>query len=481
MKIFKNSILIMLLVTIHRITSDKAFCSFRILADNLSGMAKRSHLSSLINNSHKEGSYVPRTEKQRPLRRPYTTSYNSALNKKIQLKEVDFQYCNRFTEQYYFKEDLLNKLEERRPLRIKYGVDVTSPFLHLGHAVNLWVMRHFQECGHKVIFLIGDFTTKIGDPTGRSETRKIIPYDQIQKYSQEFIHQVGSVLHTDPSVFEIQRNSEWFGKMSLSKFLELASLTTHSTLIKRDMFQKRMQNEKEIHINEMLYPVLQGYDSVMLESDLTVVGSDQFFNENIGRFLQEKLQQKPQVILTTKITPGTDGKEKQSKSLGNFIALDDSPRDKFGKILSIPDSLIFPYLEVYTTLDILTIKHMAKQVSSRTLNPMEAKKTLGHEIVARYHGKKVADEELDWFINVFSKRNEPSDILIVKINGDKTLLDIMKLCLPLSSKTSLRKLISQGAVSLLNVKLTEQDKKYNFVNGNIIKIGKRGCFSLKIK
>jgi tyrosyl-tRNA synthetase len=261
---------------------------------------------------------------------------------------IDLSNLARTTDEIYSLDELRARLALNRPLRIKYGVDVTAPDLHLGHAVNVWMMRRFQEHGHKVVFLIGDFTTRIGDPTGRSLTRRLVAPEEIERNLDRFLAQVGLVLLTDPSVFEVRRNSEWFGTMELGDFLAIASLVTHSQLIKRDMFQKRIQDQAEIYIHEMLYPLLQGYDSYMLDSDLTIVGSDQLFNELMGRIMQEKHRRPPQVVLTTRITPGTDGREKQSKSLGNYIALADPPREKFGKLMSIPDSLIVPYLEVYS-------------------------------------------------------------------------------------------------------------------------------------
>ena len=187
--------------------------------------------------------------------------------------------------------------------------------------------------------MIGDFTTRIGDPTGRNQTRPIIAPEDIEKNAEEFIKQIGTVVHTDPAVFEVRRNSEWYANMPLDRFLELVSMVTHARLVSRDMFRDRIANDVEIYMHEVLYPVLQGYDSVMLQSDLTIVGSDQLFNENLGRFYQERFGQAPQVIITSKITPGTDGRNKQSKSLNNYIGLIDSPRDKYGKIMSMPDDL----------------------------------------------------------------------------------------------------------------------------------------------
>ena len=224
------------------------------------------------------------------------------------------------------------RLESGRPLRIKYGVDLTAPDLHLGHAVNLWLMRHLQDHGHRVVFLLGDLTTRVGDPTGKSETRPVLTAEQIEQNAQAFLDQVSIVLDTAPDVFEVRRNSEWFDRMPVAELLSLFSMTTHAQLMARDMFRERVAQGREIALHELTYPVLQGYDSFAMQSDLTIVGSDQLFNEMMGRQFQQRLGASPQSLITTVITPGLDGGPKQSKSLGNYIALTDSATDKFGKI-----------------------------------------------------------------------------------------------------------------------------------------------------
>lgn len=300
--------------------------------------------------------------------------YLESLEKDGLPTPVDFDSLERTIDQTFSLEEMHAKLRLKRPLRIKYGVDATAPFLHIGHAVNIWMMRELQEHGHIVVFLLGDFTTRIGDPSGKSETRKVIPREEIEANADEFLRQVSHILLTDSAVFEVRRNSEWYENMRLGDFMSLLSMVTHSKLIQRDMFQKRIQKGHEIHMHEMLYPILQGYDSVMLKSDLTIVGTDQLFNELMGRFYQEKLGQTPQVVITTKITPGTDGVEKQSKSIGNYIALTDAPRDKYGKVMSIPDSLIIPYLEIYTLVPVEKVCDMEKRMESGALNPHGRKK-----------------------------------------------------------------------------------------------------------
>lgn len=382
---------------------------------------------------------------------------------------------SRTTDQTFSVEELKVKLELGRPLRIKFGVDVTAPFLHIGHAVNLWMMRKLQEHGHKVVLLIGDFTTRIGDPTGKSQTRKIISKEDIEINAKNFIEQVSTVLLTNPSVFEVQRNSEWFEAMPMDEFLSLLSMVTHARLIERDMFQKRIAEGQEIRIHEMIYPIIQGYDSVMLESDITIVGSDQLFNELMGRFFQEKFDQAPQIVMTSRITPGLDGSEKQSKSLGNYVALADSPRDKFGKIMRLPDELIAEWLEIYTTIsmdEIIRVKESLAQGS----NPMDAKKTLASAVVERYHGDTVAQEEEDWFINTFSNREVPEDIVEISIPHGLTILEAIEVCLPEHSRTSIRELIEAGAVQFKDQKFT--DPKQPLDGGGILKVGKRRWFRL---
>jgi tyrosyl-tRNA synthetase len=300
----------------------------------------------------------------------------------------------RTTEEVFSLEELKKLLSCGRQLRMKFGVDVTAPDLHIGHAVNLWMYRKLQEMGHKVVFLIGDFTTQIGDPTGKSKMRPIIPLEEIEKNAEAFINQAKMVLHDEPNLVEVRRNSEWYDNMSAKELLSLMSMVTHDRLIARDMFRKRIEQKQEIYENELIYPILQGYDSVMLKTDLTIIGSDQLYNEMMGRFFQGKFVQIPQVIITTKITPGIDGKEKQSKSLGNYIGLAHPPKEKFGRIMSMPDNLIIEYFKVYTEVPLEEIIKMEKNFSS---DPMKFKLLLAEEVVKRYHGEKIAEEELQLF------------------------------------------------------------------------------------
>lgn len=396
------------------------------------------------------------------------------------VKPIDLGVLARTTNDIFSLDELKKKLARNKPLRIKYGVDVTAPFLHIGHAVNLWMMRYFQEHGHKVVFLVGDFTTRIGDPTGKDATRTAPTDEEIQINAKRFIEQVSTVLLTDPAVFEIRRNTEWFDKMTVAEFFPLLAMMTHARLVQRDMFQKRIKEQKEIYMHEMLYPLLQGYDSYMLESDLTIVGNDQLFNEMQGRLYQEKHGQEPQIVMTTKITPGTDGKEKQSKSLGNYIAIADTPRDKFGKIMSIPDNLIVQYFEVYTDVPMDEIRGLEKELAGGA-NPSVFKKKLASAVVARYHGADAGKAELEWFETTFSKKQVPTDIPTVEVPASITALDLVTKCDTSLSRSEARRLIQQKAVSVDDMKVESDSQVLTGLDGKTIQIGKRRWFKLAVK
>jgi len=386
----------------------------------------------------------------------------------------------RTTEDVFSLEELKNLLSSGRQLRIKYGVDVTAPHLHIGHAVNMWMMREMQDMGHKVQFLIGDFTTRIGDPTGRNKLRPVISQEEIEENAQAFIDQAKMVLRVDdPNLYELRRNSEWYEHMSASELLQLLSMVTHSRLAARDMFQERIRQGLDIHMHEMIYPALQGYDSFALQSDLTIIGSDQLFNEMMGRFYQERLGRSPQVIITTKITPGIDGKAKQSKSLGNYIGLGHSPRDKFGRVMKLPDHLIVTYLEVYTQVPLEQVGEIAQRVASE---PMKCKLFLAHEIVKRYHGAEAADQEQVWFIETFSARNTPADIPEMVIEErEQPAFDLVKRFFDgQKSNREIRRLFEQGAISLNESTISQPDRVVHMKNGDVFRVGKRTWFRIHI-
>lgn len=380
----------------------------------------------------------------------------------------------RTTDDVFSLEELKKILTSGKRLVLKYGVDVTAPHLHIGHAVNLWMYRSLQELGHKIIFLIGDFTTQIGDPTGKNKTRPVIPEEEIKENAEAFIKQAMMVLHNDPDLVEIRRNSEWFREMPTQKFLSLMSMVTHAQLAARDMFRKRIDSGQEIYMHEMIYPLLQGYDSVELNADLTIIGSDQLYNEMMGRFFQEKFGQTAQVILTTKITPGIDGKAKQSKSLGNYIGLSHSPREKFGRLMSMPDNLIQQYLEVYTDLPMEIVTSLSEQIKS---DPMKIKTRLANAVVSRYHGNEIANTEERWFIQTFSRKEVPTDIPTIAIGKESApALEILKHCQTDKSNGELRRLIEQGGAKVNGEKISSPEQKISLPA--VVTIGKRHWFDV---
>jgi tyrosyl-tRNA synthetase len=383
----------------------------------------------------------------------------------------------RTTEQVYSVDELSERLKAGQKLRIKYGVDVTAPFLHLGHAVNLWMMRELQEQGHKLVFLIGDCTTKIGDPTGRSSTRPVMTDDTIETNAKEYVDQIARVVLTDPAVFEVRRNSEWYKTMPPAEFLALLSVVTHAKMISRDMFRQRIESGAEIYMHELIYPILQGYDSVMLNSDLTIVGTDQLFNESMGRFYQERFGQRPQVIVTSKITPGTDGKAKQSKSLNNYIALLDEPTEKFGKIMSIGDDLIVTFFEVYTDVPLADIRDLEIALAA-DLNPKIAKTMLAEKVVERYHGRAAAQAAAEAFHRRFSERELDDNLTLLEVPSVLSAVDLVKLARPEISRSEARRLLAQNGVTLCSAKLQDQPL-VQVRSGDVLTIGKRQAFRLR--
>jgi len=379
----------------------------------------------------------------------------------------------RTTDDVFTLDELRQRLLSGRQLVMKYGVDVTAPHIHIGHAVNLWMYKELQELGHRIVFLIGDFTTRIGDPTGKDKARPVIPEEEIQQNAEAFIRQAMTILHDDPHLVDIRRNSEWFGTMPASRFMSLLAMITHSRLAARDMFRKRVQEGDDIYMHEMLYPVLQGYDSVELEADLAVIGSDQLYNEMIGRFYQERFGTQPQVILTTKITPGIDGGSKQSKSLDNYIGLGHTPREKFGRIMSMPDDFVHEYFVVYTDMPIEDVDHICEQQS-----PRDAKLQLAEEIVSRYHGRESALAERQWFIATFSNKQAPEDAPTITFTEERVrAFDAVRRCLPKSeSNSQIRRLFQQGAARIDDEKVGLQD---TIVLPAQLKVGKRRWFKLQ--
>ena len=315
------------------------------------------------------------------------------------------------------RERLEKSLATGRPMRVKAGFDPTAPDLHLGHTVLMRKLKHFQDMGHTVIFLIGDFTGLIGDPTGRSATRPPLTREQIDQNAETYKAQVFKILDRDKS--EVRFNSEWLGKLGFEGFIRLAGKFTVSQMLEREDFRKRFEEEKPIAMHELLYPIAQGYDSVALEADVELGGTDQKFNLLMGRELQRHYGQPPQIVLTTPLLEGTDGVQKMSKSYGNYIGITEAPIEMYGKVMSISDELMWRYYELVTDVSIAEIEHMKQQVASGEAHPMKLKQELGKRIVADFHSPEAAEQAAQDWSRMFQKDGTPEDLPVMSVRFDE--------------------------------------------------------------
>jgi tyrosyl-tRNA synthetase len=371
------------------------------------------------------------------------------------------------------EKDLAKLIDTGKPLKVKAGFDPTAPDLHLGHTVLLHKMRQFQELGHEVIFLIGDFTGMIGDPTGRSETRKNLTPQEVQKNAKTYLAQVYKILN--PEKTTVAYNSEWMNKFTSVNMIELAAHYTVARMLERDDFQKRLAKNLPVSIHELMYPLIQGYDSVALQSDIELGGTDQKFNLLVGRDLQRAYGQKPQVVLTMPLLEGTDGVQKMSKSLGNSIGVFDAPNEMFGKIMSISDDLMWRYYELLSQVSAQDLEVMKKQSEAGNLNPKNSKMDLAKEIVALYHSPELAGMALAEFESVFKKKNLPEDIPVVKGWGDKLkgVCNILKDYNLTDSTSAARRLIQQGSVTINGEKICDVNQELPGNLEYLIKVGKK--------
>ncbi|MFA5725934.1 MAG: tyrosine--tRNA ligase [Candidatus Omnitrophota bacterium] len=344
------------------------------------------------------------------------------------------------------EDELRKKLGEGRPLKVKAGFDPTAPDLHLGHTVLLRKLRQFQDLGHEVYFLIGDFTGQIGDPTGKSETRKQLTRQEVARNAETYKKQVSKIL--DVRKLKIVFNSKWFDKMSVVDMLRLTTHASVSQMLSRDDFKKRHANGENISILEFMYPLMQGYDSVVLEADIELGGTDQIFNLLVGRDFQKDFNQPQQVVITMPLLVGTDGAQKMSKSSGNYIGINDPAKDIFGKIMSISDELMLKYYELLTDQNLDEIKKM---------HPKEAKANLAKIIITQYHSKAIAAKEALEFERVFSQKEIPQDMPEYKTDGRKNILVILTESKLAASGNEARRLVKQGAVTFNNQKIEKED------------------------
>ncbi|MDH5638395.1 MAG: tyrosine--tRNA ligase [Nitrospinota bacterium] len=389
------------------------------------------------------------------------------------------EVIRRGTVEILLEEDLAKKLEKSvatsAPLRIKAGFDPTAPDLHLGHMVLISKLRQFQDLGHTVMFLIGDFTGMIGDPTGKNETRPPLTLEQVKANADTYAAQVFKTL--DPDKTEVMFNSVWLEKMTPSEFIGLAARHTVARMLERDDFSKRYSEGKAISIHEFLYPLLQGYDSVEMQADVELGGADQKFNLLVGRDLQRSYGKEPQVCLTMPLLEGTDGVRKMSKSYDNYIGIDERPKEIFGKVMSISDDLMIRYYELLSTISNEELEKLKSDLKSGALHPKKAKVDLGREIVARFHSEEDAVKAADEFERVFASGKLPDDIPVSTFNWDENgeawLPKALQEVGLVSSSSDGRRMIKQGAVSVDGVKISDQDYKIRRGREKLVKIGKR--------
>lgn len=376
-------------------------------------------------------------------------------------------------------DDLIKKLESGKKLKIKLGMDPTAPDLHLGHAVVLSKMKQFQELGHEVIFLIGDFTARVGDPTGRSKTRPPLTQEEITRNMQTYFEQVSRIL--DPAHVIIKYNSEWLGALSSENMVKLCAKVTLARIIEREDFAKRLSENQPIGFHELLYPLFQGYDSVALEADVELGGTDQTFNLLMGRFLQEQYGQPAQVIITTPLLEGLDGVNKMSKSLGNAIGLAETAPDAFGKLMSMSDDLMWRYYFLLLCFSEKQIKVLQDEIAANKLHPMNAKKQMAHGVIAKFWSLQDADKAQQQFEELFQKKDysHAQEVEIASATNPLWVVDLLKALGAITSSSEARRLIESGAIQIDGNPITDFKAQIQWKSGMIIKAGKHKIYKIK--
>ena len=395
------------------------------------------------------------------------------ISKDKQLLEI-----KRGTEEILVEEEFTRRFHQKKPLKVKVGFDPTAPDLHIGHTVIINKMRQFQEFGHEVIFLIGDFTGMIGDPSGVNETRPVLTKEQIEENAKTYESQIFKIL--DPRKTRIEFNSTWMNKISSSQLIEITSKYNVARMLERDDFKQRFKSGNSISIHEFLYPLIQGYDSVALEADVEIGGTDQKFNLLIGRHMQQLYGQKPQTVITMPLLEGLDGVKKMSKSAENYIALTDSPADMFGKMMSLSDELMWRYFELLSARSLDAIKELKQQVQSGD-NPRDIKFLIAGEMVERFHSKQSADQAKELFINQFKHGQLPDDIATVSVkiseveseSGSINIPKVLYLSTLVNSVTEGHRAIEAGSVRLEGEKIENSQLKLDLKTKHIFSIGKR--------
>lgn len=374
------------------------------------------------------------------------------------------------------EDELVKKLERslktNKPLIIKQGFDPTAPDIHLGHTVGIRKLRHFQELGHQVVVIIGDYTAMVGDPSEKNTTRPRLTHEEVMEHAKTYQEQFFKILDKEKTI--IRYNGEWFAKLNFAEIMELASKFTVARMLERDDFAKRYAAQQPISIHEFFYPLMQGYDSVMIEADVELGATEQKFNLVIGRNIQREYGQEPQVILTLPVLEGLDGKQRMSKSIGNYIGIDEPPKEIYGKAMSIPDDLIYRYFELVTDVDQAELNEIHKQLQDPSINPRDVKKYLSRTLVRMYYDQDAARQAEKEFENIFVKKDLPDEIPEIPVTENKIRIsDLLVQTNTAESKGQARRLIQGGAVSIDGNKINDPFYEVEIRNGQILKVGKR--------
>lgn len=369
------------------------------------------------------------------------------------------------------RDELEKKIKSGKKLRVKLGIDPSGADLHLGHMVVIKKLREFQQAGHHVMLLFGNFTGQIGDPTDKLNARKPKTQEELEKNAAKYIQQVSKIL--DTSKVEVVWNADWLKNLTLAEVIKLAQIYTVHQMLERDMYQERIKKEQPIYMHEFLYPLMQGYDSVALKADLELGGTDQTFNLLAGRTIQRAYNQEPQCVLTVPLLVGTDGKEKMGKSLNNYIGVNESPKEMFGKTMSIPDDLILDYFELTTDLSLEEIAQIKKSLKEGE-NPRNLKVRLAKEIVTLYHSKKDADQAEQEFIEIFANKGLPEDIELKKLQNKKwNIVELLSETGLVTSKSEARRLIEGGGAKINGEKVTTSETEVDISKEILLQAGKR--------
>jgi len=395
-----------------------------------------------------------------------------------QLKQL-----SRGTVEIYTQQELGQRLTEAaeagRQMRIKLGLDPTSPDIHLGHTVVLRKMRQFQDLGHKAVLIIGDYTARIGDPTGQNTTRPMLSPEQIEQNARTYFEQAGKILDTAPGKLEVRHNSEWLADLRLADIIRLASSMTVARMLERDTFELRYKKGDPIGVHEFLYPLMQGYDSVMVHSDVELGGTDQTFNNLVGRDLQRVNGQPPQIVITSPILVGLDGKEKMSKSKGNYVGVTDEPSNMFGKVMSISDEMMENY---YTLLTDLPSERIAELTNPAKTHPKEAKVLLGKTIVAQFHGQDAGEAAATQFDKIFAQGQLPEDMPEVALAPEAiTVKNLLTTCHLVETGGEAKRMVQQGGVSVDGKKAADPNTEITPRDGMVVQVGKRRFAKLRVK